>query len=226
MLGQYRYLARVVWMVFCLAAEQQTARETDTPIVPTFGTTVIDTAGLHGEIYFLSEGTEFLPRFKHRDSIGSIYTTRLDIPPRDFREGFPGISKRVEWFAVDYTGRFWLQQKGVYRFGLTSDDGSKLYLDRRLVIDNDGLHPSSICTAVVELAYGLHSIRVSYFQGPGYQVSLILNVAKPGEGWKIFDTRDFLPVSQSMGGIKFTSRPSKNRLERKISGGSCWGGRS
>jgi hypothetical protein len=57
---------------------------------------------------------------------------------RDFTEGFPGVTKRFEWFAIDYTGRIWIARPGVYQFELMSDDGSKLYIDD--VIDNDWLH--------------------------------------------------------------------------------------
>src|SRR5260370_27974768 len=42
--------------------------------------------------------------------------------PQDFLIGFPGITRRFEWFAVDYSGKFWIETPGLYRFRLVSDD--------------------------------------------------------------------------------------------------------
>lgn len=35
-------------------------------------------------------------------------------------------------------GKFWIEKAGTYRFALTSDDGSLLYIDDMLPISNDG----------------------------------------------------------------------------------------
>ena len=61
------------------------------------------------------------------------------------------------------------------------DDGSKLYIDGELVINNDGLHSVEQRTDNAKLKTVMHRIRVSYFQGPGDGVALILNVARSGE---------------------------------------------
>ena len=45
----------------------------------------------------------------------------------------------------------------------------------------------------VHLTHGVHEIRVSYFQGPRYQVALILKVAPPGEELRIFSTDEWKP---------------------------------
>src|SRR5205807_5309747 len=104
-----------------------------------FGTTVVMPMGLKGQIYHLRRNTEWLPDFRKMKPVGSIYTPSLNIPLQSFNQGFPGVTKRFEWFAIDYTGRFWIAQPGLYRFSLISDDGSKLYIDDALVIENDGI---------------------------------------------------------------------------------------
>ena len=161
--------------------------------VPTFGTTVVIPSGLWGEIYYISEATQWLPKFEKLTPVGAIYTTSLNVSPRDFAEGFPGVTRRFEWFAIDYKGRFWIEKPGKYRFALTSDDGSKLYIDERLVIDNDGQHAPETAKGSVELSGGRHDIRVSYFQGPRFAVALVLEVSRPGERWRIFSTDEFKP---------------------------------
>ena len=71
-----------------------------------------------------------------------IFTASLNVPPQDLKAGFPGVTDRFEWFAIDYAGRFWIDRPGMYTFVLTSDDGARLYLDDQLIIDNDRQHPA------------------------------------------------------------------------------------
>lgn len=159
----------------------------------TFGTTVVVPFGLRGLIYFLPPHTSVLPEFSTMDAVGAIYTASLNVPRRAFREGFPGVTDRYEWFAIDYTGRFWIDIPGSYEFHLMSDDGAKLYIDGRLAADNDGIHPPRHQTATLNLAGGIHRIRVSYFQGPKDLLALVLHVSGPNGNWKIFSTDNFKP---------------------------------
>jgi hypothetical protein len=159
---------------------------------PVFGTTVFSSAGLEGKVYFLSPGAQELPRFRESKAAGTIYTTKLDISPQSFSRGFPGIGDRFEWFAIDYRGTIWVDRPGVYRFRLLSDDGSKLWLNDRLVIDNDGLHGPEPLTASATLSRGLFRLRVAYFQGPRFELALVLSVRPPGRPWTIFNTDDYL----------------------------------
>jgi hypothetical protein len=161
--------------------------------VPTFGTTVVINSGFKGLVYQISRFSKHLPNFEKLKPKGAIYTSTLNVPPRDFRSGFPGVTTRFEWFAIDYTGRFWIEKPALYRFSLTSDDGARLYIDDQLVVDNDGIHPPQVRLASLQLAGGVHSIRVSYFQGPRYAVALILMVAGPGENYRVFNTDEFKP---------------------------------
>jgi hypothetical protein len=174
--------------VGALAAAQEEA-------VPTFGTTVVVPGGLLGVIYPISPFSKFLPYFQRLDPLGVIYTSTLNVTPRGFREGFPGVTDRYEWFAIDYSGRFWIEKPGLYRFELTSDDGSRLYIDDRLVVNNDGLHPPETRIEALTLEGGIHQIRVSYFQGPRDGVALVLRIAGPGEEWRVFSTEEFKPPS-------------------------------
>ena len=202
----------------CLVAAGQPSSHPDT--IPTFGTTVVSSSGFRGDIYLIDPDTSYLPNFKHRAPIGRIYTTNLNVPPRDFRAGFPGVTNRVEWFVIDYVAKFWIEHAGRYGFRLTSDDGAKLYIDRHLLIDNDGVHPPSSCGGTAELGPGIHEIRVPYFQGPGGAVALILIVQRPGESWRVFDTNDFKPSADSTAWTSDDREPSKSI--RKVKAGHCW----
>jgi hypothetical protein len=186
-----RSLAAASCLALCLASAQAPAIR-DAPIT-TFGITVVDPFGLRGEIYLLRPETDRLPKFEKLKPAGTVYTSSLNIPPRNFQEGFPGVTNRFEWFAIDYSGNFYISNPGKYRFLLASDDGSKLYIDDKKLIDNDGIHPIRPEEGSIHLTGGIHRIRISYFQGPASQVALILAVARPGEDWRIFSTNEFRP---------------------------------
>jgi hypothetical protein len=154
---------------------------------------VVIPSGLKGGVYLLPKGAWKLPDFENLRPVGTIWTSSLNIAPRRWKAGFPGVTKRFEWFAINYTGRFWIEQPGVYRFSLLSDDGSRLFVDGQLVIDNDCRHPPLARESGIELAGGIHNIRVAYFQGPRDCLALRLAVLGPGETWSIFSTEEFRP---------------------------------
>jgi hypothetical protein len=164
----------------------------------TFGTSVVANSGFRGDIYLLHPGTEKLPNFGKLKPVGSVYTPYLCVPRRSFDEGFPGITDRFEWFAIDYNGRFWVSREGRYEFALVSDDGSKLYIDGKQIINNDGLHGEQTVPGQVTLKTGVHQIRVSYFQGPRYHLSLVLTVKGPDDPEsRVFHTDDFRPPADA-----------------------------
>ncbi len=86
-----------------------------------------------------------------------VSTTGLDLAHR----------KRPEDFALAFSGVVTIPQDAVVSFNLTSDDGSRLYIDDRLVIDNDGLHGMVNKQGSAPLAAGYHRIRVEYFNASG-----------------------------------------------------------
>ncbi|MGH7429246.1 MAG: PA14 domain-containing protein [Candidatus Methylomirabilaceae bacterium] len=142
----------ILFVAACLPAQEKPEY--------TFGTTVVSTSGLQGRICPLKENTGKLPRLEGMKSVGTIYTNVLNIWPQRFDEGFPGITDRVEWFGIDYTGRFWIENPGHYRFSLLSDDGARLRLDDKELIDNDGTHVPVALSASAFLSRGIHTIQV------------------------------------------------------------------
>ena len=151
-----------------------------------FGSTDYIEGAFRGDIYHLSGYTSRLPDFSELNPVGSIYAEHLNIPRQAFEKGFPGVTERFEWFAIKYTKTFNVTRAGNYVFRLASDDGSRLYIDDKLIIDNDGLHGMRSMTGTVNLSLGTHKIRVDYFQGPRTEVALQLYVTPPGGMERIF----------------------------------------
>jgi alpha-L-fucosidase len=70
-------------------------------------------------------------------------------------------------FAFEFRGFIDVPATGVYHFYVRSDDGSRLWLDDVLVVDNDGLHSSRELSNAVALEKGLHPLRVAMFEQSG-----------------------------------------------------------
>jgi len=79
-------------------------------------------------------------------------------------EAFPG-TKLVDNFYVNWTGVIRIPKDGTYTFYLESDDGSRLFLDGKRVVDNGGPHEMTELSGRAELKTGDHEIKVEFFDG-------------------------------------------------------------
>ena len=104
-------------------------------------------------------------------------------------EGFDlSVAGRTNNFAATFESYVVLDQPSKVRFHLGSDDGSRLLVDGKLVVDVDGIHPHQTKSAEIELAAGPHKLLVEYFQGGGeWTVDLQWEsdkfVKQPVDGW-------------------------------------------
>jgi predicted alpha/beta superfamily hydrolase len=68
-------------------------------------------------------------------------------------------------YACLMEGYFEILMDGYYDFVLISQEGSKLFLGNKLIIDNDGVHSmQSVKTFILPLKKGFYPVRVEYFQ--------------------------------------------------------------
>ncbi len=70
-------------------------------------------------------------------------------------------------FALMFTGHLLIDKPGKYNFFISSDDGSRFYIDGDLLIDNDGLHGMVEKKGSIKLTAGLHPIIATYFDNGG-----------------------------------------------------------
>ena len=90
------------------------------------------------------------------------------------------IAPPQDQFAMVMNGKLLIRKAGTYEFFLRSNDGSQLFIDNQMVIDNDGSHSAdSEKQGKIELSEGMHPIRLHYFQAGG-GMFLELKYAGPG----------------------------------------------
>jgi len=115
-------------------------------------------------------------------SFGSVFEaveatpTRYGLTPRVQLTG----EEDPEHFGLRFDGYLQVPEDGLYKFELTSDDGSYLYVNNNLLIDNDGRHSAVGKTGTIALAAGHHRLGVWYFQSAGGR-ALSLHVRR-GDG--------------------------------------------
>lgn len=121
------------------------------------------------------------------------------------------VANRQERFAVEFRAYIDVPADGQYTFYTTSDDGSLLYIDDNLVVNNDGLHAATERSGTIGLKAGKHSISVGFFQQFGSQ---LLNVSFEGPGISkqsisassLFRSSNLLPsvnVTNTVNGLDF-----------------------
>ena len=113
--------------------------------------------GLTGE-YFDNPTLEGAPRLTRTDARMDFRWT-LNAPGR----GIP-----FDWYSVRWTGTIVAPASGVSRIGVEGNDGYRLYLDDRLVIDDWKKQSYGVTTTAVSFApSSRHAIRLEYFEETG-----------------------------------------------------------
>jgi beta-glucosidase len=113
--------------------------------------------GLHGE-YFDNNRLDGSPRLTRTDA-------RVDF---GWTLNSPGRGIPFDWYSVRWTGRLSIPTGGVRRIGVEANDGYRLYLDGKLLIDDWQKRSYGSRLADVKLAAGSsHDLRLEYFESTG-----------------------------------------------------------
>ena len=121
--------------------------------------------GLLGEYWSFDEGLDNLPDVPaDKQPVTRLIDQQVDFPST--AEGF-GQTKLLDHFFVRWTGILRVAKAGKYTLALTSDDGSRLFLDGKQIVDNGGLHGMEEKTGDVELTAGDHQLKVEFFENEG-----------------------------------------------------------
>jgi hypothetical protein len=147
-------------------------------------------SGLRYEYYEVGGLTE-LPDF---DILTPVSLGTVSTPDISLRETEDGFAFRFRGFIQITTG-------GNYTFYTSSDDGSQLFVDGSLVVDNDGLHALTEVSGQTTLGAGYHTIAITMFEEAGGE---ILDVS-----WAGPDTAD-ARVPLGPGGLFHQPGPGNN----------------
>ncbi len=98
-------------------------------------------------------------------------------------------------FSADWNGYIDIPTDGNYTFATTSDDGSIVYIDNNVVVNNGGAHPpTSVAGDPVALTKGLHPITVKYWECCDDQSLITLSWTIPGGSQAIVPPSALFPT--------------------------------
>lgn len=137
--------------------------------------------GLLGS-YFAGTGFD-RPLFERIDR--QIYFSDLDSPfPSDLPQ---------QGFSVRWTGQLEAPRPGLFVLATKSDDGLRMWLDGKLVIDDWTEHAEKSNRASLELSGGWHDFRIEYYQKAG-TASVKLFWAQPGGPLELIPSWNLSPA--------------------------------
>lgn len=139
--------------------------------------------GLYAEYFKLDGELQTYPDFDHL----APYFVRLDENLAFLDDDHWDLPTDPDVFAVRHTGFLWAPADDDYRLTLGSDDGARVTLDGRALLEMPGLHPYTEQARTVHLAKGFHAIEVIFFENYG-EARLALYWQRPSE-----PTRSLVP---------------------------------
>jgi len=83
-------------------------------------------------------------------------------------------------YSIEWKGYLFIKKAGLYQFTTASDDGSVVFIDDILVVDNGGFHTLKEVSGSIFLLPGFHTTWVRYCQGEGVDI-LQFNAFRQGE---------------------------------------------
>lgn len=138
----------------------------------------------------------------YADVSGDFYGTRL-----------------IENFYARWTGVLRVEKPGPTVFWAESDDGSRITIDGKVVVDNPGEHPMTEKQATLELTKGDHEIRIEFTQGGGEAGIRVRWQPPGGEGRKIIPATSLFHAKGSEQ-IAWDEAAWKKRPQSKMGGGA------
>ena len=126
---------------------------------------------LNGLKYTVYEGTwDKRPDLKNIKEVSTGNTFDFDVNK---------INKREDHVAIRFEGYVEIVQEGEYTFYASANDGSVVYIDGKIIVDNDGHIKSKTDKGSIFLSKGKHKLEVFYYENTGTE-SLKIELEGPG----------------------------------------------
>jgi len=125
-------------------------------------------------------------------------------------DGNRASSNQTVWCAV-FEGFIDLPEAGEWGLRTDSDDGSRLWIGDRLVVDNAGIHPRRVREGRARLAAGTHPLRVEFSEHLG-ESFLRVEIQPPGGGWQAIPLAWLRPAEPSPAELEAEGRARLRRL--------------
>jgi hypothetical protein len=143
--------------------------------------------GLIGEYFSFAQAIEEFPTVA-AEKAPNLRRIDKELAFESTEGKFAGTDFEDQFF-VRWTGVLRVPTAGKYTIYAESDDGSRVFVESKLVVDNGGLHVMEEKSGEMELKAGDHELRVEFFEntgGAGFKLS-----------WEVkgMDNKKIIPAS-------------------------------
>jgi len=115
--------------------------------------------------------------------------------------------------AIQWIGKLKITNSGSYAFQIASDDGSRLYVDGVLVVQNDGPKGELPGTSTfLNLSSGLHDIRMDFVNSGGNGAARLKYASTAASGFDVGTTQTIIPSSVLFTAESNTTGASSNAV--------------
>ncbi len=153
------------------------------------------------KVAFYKGNWDMLPNFDELKPVKEFETYGLDIH---------AYNKKLDRFGAVFECFFHAPADQQTTFHLSSDDGARILIDGKVVVDNDGVHPMGWRSKTIRLSAGAHKVRIEYFEKEG------------GEGLEIeieWDGQRRMPI-ETLATLEDSDRPAKPLVQSKFDANS------
>ncbi|MFH1113054.1 MAG: hypothetical protein V1792_03965 [Pseudomonadota bacterium] len=149
-------------------------------------------------VYKLPDDVKALPDFSAFRPQATLVSDTIDLEPG--KTTLNGMPEDTSGMGLRFVGVFLVAGEGIFRWRLQSKDGSRMHIDDKTLIENDGIHEVSAKTGYIHLAEGVHTVIVDSFNSKGSPL-LKLFVQPPMGSEEIFS------INRGLAGWKEPEKP-------------------
>ena len=113
--------------------------------------------------------------FSYRVLEEEVEFETFNVAEQDSRDGFPGYEQYKTQFGFVLESSVTIKETACFEFSLNSDDGSRLWIDDALVVNNDGSHGMKVKKDSIVLNQGTYGAQLWYFQGYPVKMGFIFD---------------------------------------------------
>ncbi|WP_197442624.1 PVC-type heme-binding CxxCH protein [Lignipirellula cremea] len=134
-------------------------------LAPRFAAADDTSPGLIADVYLLDKPiTKLADAPQNTKPTRQVIEANVDIGSPARLSVLAGSGEQV---FVRWAGEIQIDETAKHTFILNSDDGSRLLIDGKVVVDHDGLHGATEARADARLTAGRHQVVVEYFNNTG-----------------------------------------------------------